>query len=148
MKKIYVFIFLLTFVLISYPQSNCKISIRVKTEVIDRFINFHLGEFNKKLDNGYTIKGTLETCKGLMNIEIYNEDSILINRGSFIESLDTLSHYVSVFTVDFVDTEEIVVTPYFQPLKNGIWYFYDEKGNFFSKKMYQSGVIMNKSNKY
>lgn len=148
MKKIYVFIFLITFALISYPQSNCKISIRVKTEVIDRFINFHLGEFNKKLDNGYTIKGTLETCKGLMNIEIYNEDSILINRGSFIESLDTLSHYVSVFTVDFVDTEEIVVTPYFQPLKNGIWYFYDEKGNFFSKKMYQSGVIMNKSNKY
>jgi hypothetical protein len=131
----------LNFVSLSYAQEYCKIPIQI--DVINESHRFFQGRFNEVVGH-YQIKGTLETCKGRMSIEVFVEDSILFCKGGYLESLDTLKAYTQSFYLD-EDKTVIEVFKYFEPLKEGDWYFYDGKGNFLRREEYKRGIKIRES---
>ena len=87
------------------------------------------------------IKIFLFDCKGKMNVECFNKDSILLEKGSYINSLDLLKSYYYASDASRSKTTVKIIS-YYQPLRDGIWYFYDEKGKLVLNKMYEKGIAI------
>src|SRR5687767_4666537 len=92
-----------------------KITITPKTCNEERIIKFP--------DSSY-IKINLVSCWGKLSLQNFDKKGVLLAEGYYCESLDTLKEYVTVHSLDFSD-EKMIVYKYFEPLKDGIWTFYN-----------------------
>lgn len=86
------------------------------------------------------IKINLFSCKGKMNIKEFDRNGTLLATGQYEASLDTLKEYVDVFDL-LGELKEIKVYKYFQPIKNGIWIYY-ENGEIKKKEKYRRGILL------
>ncbi|KYP16241.1 MAG: hypothetical protein A1D16_20050 [Flavihumibacter sp. CACIAM 22H1] len=94
-----------------------------------------------KLDQGKSIKIYLFDCKGKMNVECFNKDSILIEKGSYVNSLDLLKSYY--YAIDATRSKTTIkVSSYYHPLRNGVWYYYDDLGEPLLNKIYDRGIVI------
>lgn len=85
----------------------------------------------------------LKNCMGAMTFERFSlKDSTLLEKGNYISSLALLSSYETSYSVT-KETSKIVVSKYYQPLKHGVWNFYDHKGNIIKKEKYDIGILQN-----
>ena len=81
----------------------------------------------------------LKSCQGKMSLECYNsQDSALLEKGNYIASLDLLKSYGNGLDIATGRTT-IQVIKYYQPLKDGIWYYYNSNG--VTKKIYKCGIL-------
>jgi hypothetical protein len=96
--------------------------------------------FFTKIEGNRFLKIYLFSCKGQMNVECYNEDSVIIEKGSYENSLDLLKNYYFANNATEHKTK-IKVANYYQPLRNGIWYFYNE-GKLVFKRIYDGGIVV------
>lgn len=86
------------------------------------------------------VKINLLNCEGKMNIKEFDRNGTLLVIGQYRTSLDTLKEYVDVFNI-FGDITAIKVNKYFQPLRDGIWTFY-ENGIIKRKERYRQGLLI------
>jgi hypothetical protein len=97
--------------------------------------------FFAKIEGNRFLKIYLFSCKGSMNLECYNKDSVIIEKGPYESSLDLLKSYY--YANDVTEHRaKIKVASYYQPLRNGTWYFYNEKGNLTLQKNYKDGIVV------
>jgi hypothetical protein len=87
-----------------------------------------------------SVKINLLNCKGKMNIKEFDRSGVLLVTGQYEGSLDTLKEYVDVFDI-FGELKAIEVHKYFQPIKNGVWTYY-ENGAVKKKEKYNLGVLI------
>lgn len=76
--------------------------------------------------DGKKVTILLNDCMGRMYVRIYKNKKLL-EEGSYTNSLDTLKGYTYKKTIGS-GQKEIVVEKYFQPLRDGTWLFYNQKG--------------------
>lgn len=77
-------------------------------------------------------------CMGQMDIKVYKGGK-LIEEGCYVKSLDTLKRYVYKNALGG-GGKEITVGQYFQPLRNGVWIFYNQKGQVLKRVTYLNGI--------
>lgn len=77
---------------------------------------------------------------GKADFESYNKNKMLIEKGSYSESLDTLKRYSYRINPVYPYEAKILIERYFEPLKNGIWLYYDEKGNLVLTEIWVNGI--------
>ncbi|MBW7943714.1 MAG: hypothetical protein H3C64_15360 [Candidatus Kuenenia stuttgartiensis] len=96
--------------------------------------------FKKDEQNNLFFKIFLKDCKGAMKLECYNlSDSTLKEKGEYTSSLALLSSYISSVNGTTGETK-ILVSKYYQPLRDGIWEFYDSAG--IKSKIYKRGILV------
>lgn len=86
------------------------------------------------------LKLQLANCKGKMSIKQYDSNGNLVLMGQYVASLDTLKEYVDVFNL-VGEITAIKVYKYFQPLRDGIWVFY-EMNEIKRKEKYKRGILI------
>jgi hypothetical protein len=102
--------------------------------------------FSAKISRDRTITIHLLSCKGQMNIECYNKNLILMEMGSYINSLDLLKKYVDLVTFDqrYPNNHKVTIGiySYYQPLRDGTWRFYNDEKKLYMQKNYKKGVLI------
>ena len=73
-------------------------------------------------DNRF-VKIHLYNAKGKMDLEYYNADSSLLEKGSYVESIELLKAY-SIGISATTQKRQMEVVTYFQPLRHGKWEFF------------------------
>lgn len=161
MYKLALIIMLITSMLngLHAQSDSCKISILLKWD--DDKENEHSNYLNNTvlndtfevvledsgkipLDGKYKAKIYLYDCKGKMYLKLY-KNNVLISEGNYANSLDTLKEYV--YDIDpFTGSCYLLVSSYFEPLKQGYWKFYDKNGRYL-KKVYHK-ILLADSLKY
>ena len=94
------------------------------------------------IDHNNFLKIYLNNCKGNCDVECYNKDSVIVEKGSYINSLDLLKSYYYALDASQTSKTEIKVISYYQPLRNGVWYFYNDSGRLFLNKIYNNGILI------
>lgn len=108
---------------ITLVPENCKDSI------------LKIDQFNNRF-----FKIQLKDCKGALSLQCFNlTDSVLQQEGSYISSLELLSSYTHSVNATTGKTE-VVVSKYYQPLKDGIWHYYDSSG--IKIETYDKGILI------
>ncbi len=141
MKKILFFAILIQLITSSFYRSEKKISIYLeeynyyftpqKNGCVDTIL--------KKLEDGRVLKIFLFECMGKMRIECFRAN-IKIEEGDYINSLDLLKKYS--YGINGVTGKKMIrVREYYQPLRSGVWFFYNNKGQLEFKKYYEKGVL-------
>ncbi len=100
-------------------------------------------QISRSLKKGF-VKITLYDVKGRMHLEYFSKDSIIMETGNYLNSLDLLKKYS--YATSPAGTF-IYVTEYYEPLRNGIWRFYDSTGMFKDSIFYERGVKANSAMK-
>jgi hypothetical protein len=90
-------------------------------------------------DNQYALINLFD-CKGAMHIDIFNGKN-KIESGSYINSIDTLKEYVTKTNIGINTKSEIIVKRYFQPIRDGEWFYYNKLGHVYKKENYVKGII-------
>jgi hypothetical protein len=106
-----------------YPEKGCK------------------NVYNKKINDSSYININLYSCKGNMYVKLY-VDSILVEEGKYINSLDLLKKYnnrVGFSRKYNKPIAQIFVSSYYQPLRDSIWTFYKEDSVI--RKVYRKGIL-------
>ena len=92
----------------------------------------------EKLDDGRELKITLSDCKGQMHLECYKKGA-KVEEGDYTNSLALLKKYVN--RIDGITGRlKIKTVEFYQPLRAGVWLFYDKKGCVIRKEIYVNGV--------
>ena len=101
--------------------------------------------FGDTLDDGRIIFIKLLDCKGKSMVTCY-KGKTKVEEGAYCNSLDLLKRYTT--SVNGVSLKShIRVYEYYQPLRNGIWQFYDQSGKNVTKRvMYNKGVEVKNEN--
>lgn len=93
-----------------------------------------------RLDDERLLKITVRDYKGEMHLKCFSKDSVLIEEGNYINSLELLVSYK--YVIDGTSLKQrISVVNYYQPLRNGTWDFYDSFGKILLKKKYDAGIL-------
>lgn len=93
----------------------------------------------KKIEDGRELKIVVFVCKGKMHLECFKNKK-KIEEGDYINSFDLLKKYIN--KADGTNgIQPVKVYEYYQPLRSGTWFFYDLKGKFLYKKIYNTGVL-------
>ena len=75
----------------------------------------------------------------MMFLECYDSrDSVLLEKGNYIASLDLLKSYSNGLDIA-TGRISIEVIKYYQPLKDGIWYYFNNESVI--KKIYKRGIL-------
>ena len=94
--------------------------------------------YTLKVNDSTILKINLSSCKGSMMVERYDKE-LLVEKGKYINSLALLKSYsygqVSGRKKSF---SEIIVSEYYQPLRDSVWLFYNHGG--VTRKIYNRGV--------
>ena len=93
-----------------------------------------------KLDDGRELKIFLSECEGKMHIICFKRNK-KVEEGDYISSLDLLKKYIFVSNGRSGKTS-IKVKEYYQPLRSGVWQFYNQRGVEVTKKIYERGVLV------
>lgn len=99
--------------------------------------------YTLKLNDSTTLKVNLSSCEGAMMVEVYFKD-MMIEKGKYINSLSLLRKYenrVSYSRIKNKYISEIIVSEYYQPLRDSIWLFYNHDS--VSSKIYNRGIEVN-----
>lgn len=75
---------------------------------------------------------------GAGTVEIYSLDSVLIAKGSYINSLGVLREYAIDYNIETGECKTTILD-YYRPLKDGVWYYYNNKGLLIKKEYYSNG---------
>lgn len=111
---------------ITLIPNNCKDSILKIDQLNNRFFKIFLKD-----------------CKGALKLECYRlADSLLQEEGSYISSLALLSSYTNSVNPTTGETK-VAVSKYYQPLRNGVWRYYDYSG--IRTETYKRGVVVSVS---
>ena len=105
-----------------------------------------IATLSDEISNDRKLKINIFNCKGQLDLECYIKDTILIEKGSYINSLTLLKKYTYFHRFvpkPFPGHNEytIGVYSYYQPLRNGVWYFYQSK-KLYMKKEYNKGILI------
>lgn len=138
-KKILVFVII---VLCGFTMNDMIINGKKNTIYIDVIDEYYLP--NKlyewdtvKFNNGAVGYIYLQDFRGNMFMKVIKNKKVFCS-GKYVNSLDTLKHYVEVY--DDAGVAKIKVEKYFQPLKDSVWSFYDYKLKKNIKKIYNNGI--------
>jgi len=136
-----------------FSQSEeCKILLRI--DVLNKDWNFwrleelKLGkniiiryDDNDKLN--YTTIIELKDCRGKLNIlQYYSYPDNLKLTGSYSNCPDTLKTLLDSIEPVIPYRTFYYVCPYFQPLRNGKWQYYDYKGKIIKDELYENGTLI------
>lgn len=80
----------------------------------------------------------LDNCEGASSFVVFNKKKEIKFSGYYAKSLDTLKQYVGVYDYKG-DVLRIEVLKYFEPLKDGNWFYY-ENGKLIRREKYKSGI--------
>jgi hypothetical protein len=83
----------------------------------------------------------LYDCDGVSSFVVYNNKRDIKVSGFYAKSLDTLKTYVPVYDFNG-DVLRIEVLKYFEPLKEGNWYYYENR-KLVRREKYKLGVKLN-----
>jgi len=138
MIKIIALTTLLIFALSYTASSQIDIYLKeYKTYITPAKCKDSLIHYNK--DSSY-VKIDLFNCKGKMSIKELDRHGTLVATGQYQASLDTLKQYVDRFNLSG-DLMDVTVGRYFQPLRDGVWIFY-ENGLPARQERYKRGVLI------
>jgi hypothetical protein len=137
----YIKILLIMFLFASqqcFSQDSSTILIKVP----DYDLNFYPGRcdstYKFSLSNKKYLIIKLINCTGEMDVECFNFQSKLLEKGKYTGSLDLLKTYRTKLNATSQKKQTVVVS-YYQPLRNGPWYFYTEKGKLIRIIEYNTG---------
>lgn len=138
MKKIIVLTLLFIVALTYTASSQIDIYLKeYKTFITPAKCKDSLIHYNN--DSSY-VKINLFNCKGAMSIKEFDRHGTLVAVGQYQASLDTLKEYVDRFNLSG-ELMEVTVLRYFQPLRDGVWIFY-ENGLPARQERYKRGVLI------
>lgn len=84
----------------------------------------------------------LKDCRGAMDFEAYENGKKMIE-GRYINSIDTLKHCVIVNDGHNPDQPMVVkVEEYFEPLKDGVWKYYNNQGKLVKEETWSKGILI------
>lgn len=84
----------------------------------------------------------MQDCRGAMKFEAYSR-GVRVIEGNYVNSLDTLKHCVIVDDGHSPDQSQVVkVETYFQPLKDGVWKYYNEQGKLIKEEAWSKGILL------
>lgn len=124
----------------SFPEKE-----KYRIKIIDYGYTFIPQKINStiwgRLDDKRLLKIKVKDYKGEMHLECFSKDSVLIEQGNYINSLELLVSYK--YIVDGTSLRQrIGVVKYYEPLRNGVWNFYDSSGIIVLKKKYKEGILI------
>jgi hypothetical protein len=120
-------------------DTSCNVDIFIKefNVYVQGKVNFNNSAW---LNNGDSLSFFLYDCKGAMRLKLMNRKGKVKEEGEFINSLDTLKEYTTL--LDSLGIGKIIISQYFEPLKQGEWKYYDVKtGKLIKKETYTSGIL-------
>ena len=77
--------------------------------------------------------------KGESHFELFSRKNILVMKGEYSNSTDTLTKYKFSKSLGFTDRKfhyNVSTLKYFQPLQSGTWYYFNEKQKLIRKDEY------------
>ncbi|HET9825989.1 MAG TPA: hypothetical protein VFP87_11675, partial [Chitinophagaceae bacterium] len=77
---------------------------------------------------------------GHLSFMIFDNMHRLTVKGQYSESIALLSEYVATRKLN--GKGEIKVRKFYQPLRDGLWYYYDESGKAYLKQKYLKGILI------
>src|SRR6185437_9612961 len=123
-------------------QSNCYCSNLIKIPEFNLYLNW----LNINNDTIIKISGNKEvrlhffSCQGDNYFQELDSNHKKIMEGTFCKSLDTLKEYFIAINPSDPYDEKTEIMKYFEPLKSGIWLYYNEKQEIYKKEIWYQGV--------
>jgi hypothetical protein len=99
----------------------------------------------KKSKNGTLYKIAVESCDGVFTFEEFSLDTLVkLKSGSYSQSLDTLARlYLAVNS--YGKNLGYQVERHFQPMKSGLWLYFNKDGKVIRRELYYEGILLNPS---
>ncbi|MES2141134.1 MAG: hypothetical protein V4511_15615 [Bacteroidota bacterium] len=142
-KILNIFLLVVLYQLNCYSQDKCSFSVYVDECQLYQDFTKAPDSVELKLSGKKIAKLLLYDCRGKMNLRIYNGNK-LITEGSYINATDT-TIVESIGTNIITGEEKREFSKVFKPQKDGIWLYYNNKGKFERKDIYQEGKLINSS---
>jgi hypothetical protein len=92
-----------------------------------------------ELFDGRYIKTKIYDYRGKMYLWCYSKDSVLLEKGGYINSLALLRTQAVGWGLAGTKNQVIVIE-YYEPLRNGKWFFYDSTGQLNDSCFYSKGI--------
>ena len=121
----------------SQQSEKCTVPIYFNDSValFDGVLN-HTNEVT--LEDSVLYKIILYDCHGHSKVMIYENNEVLIEKGMYKNSLDTLKIYRNLFN-ELTGQMEITVYPHFEAIKDGWWYYFSKNEEILEKRFYVNG---------
>ncbi|GAO44443.1 hypothetical protein [Flavihumibacter petaseus] len=95
-------------------------------------------KISAELEDGTSLTVQLSDCKGRMHITQL-KNKIIVQEGDYINSLGLLRKYYT--RVDGISGKQSIrIFEYYQPLRNGTWRYYNDKGKLIKQQMFNKGI--------
>lgn len=137
-KGVQLLFFLFSLCNVSYAQHNViyfsEFEIYLTPQKCTDTLKYFFG------DSSYILV-KLYDCNGASSFVIYDSKNDIKASGYYAKSIDTLKKYVSVYDYNG-DLLRIEVLKYFEPLKEGSWFYYENRKLVRSER-YKLGVKLN-----
>lgn len=137
-------IFLIYYTILTNIDCLSQDSSTIKIKIVEYNVVFYPGNCDSnyffKINNDRYLEIKLFNCKGAMEVRCINKSKNVLEKGSYIGSLDTLKVYRTSINATTQKTKVIVMS-YYQPLRDGKWYFYYPNGKLKYIKYYSMGVL-------
>lgn len=96
-----------------------------------------------KINDSINVLVELRNCLGEMNTKTYLHDSIKVSEGNYSCSPDTMKRMV--FGTDiFTFKDSAFVQPYFYPLREGEWQYFNPDGSVLRRELYHNVILQDK----
>ena len=97
----------------------------------------------KKSRNNTLYKIAVKACDGVFTFEEFSLDTLVkLKSGSYSQSLDTLARlYLAVNS--YGENIGYQVERLFQPMKSGIWLYFNKDGKVIRRELYYEGILLN-----
>ncbi len=95
-----------------------------------------------ELKNKIILKLYVKDCMGAMKVICFKGE-VKISEGEYCNSLDSLKKYVLNLKAHGGE-KEISVSTYFQPLRDGLWIYYNNAGRIKYSEYYKKGILQGK----
>lgn len=94
--------------------------------------------FSELFDGRY-IKARIYDYRGKMYLWCFSKDSVLQEKGAYINSLGLLRKQIVTWGAAGAKSR-VVISEYYEPLRNGKWFFYDSTGKLKDSCYYSKGI--------
>lgn len=108
----------------------------ITVDTLEDISKIHIGE-------GTLLSVYFSDLKGACKFEIRDPLNVLLIRGEYENALMPFRHYTLVVNVD-TGEESMEVKEHYEPLKSGVWEYYDEKGILLETEYYNRGILQDK----
>lgn len=117
----------------------------VKIKILEYRLNFYPANcdstYNFRINQGRHLSINLMNCFGRMEVMCLDDADHIVEKGNYVNSLGLLKEYRTQIEASSLK-KTITVVAFYQPLRDGTWFFYNTNGRLIKKIKYNKGIVV------